>query len=285
MIMADSMKIRDIKKRSSAMFRKCWAESAFISLLQMGIQLLLYALLILAGIFTGAHEGKSILPVFTSFSPAFIASAVILILSTYILTAPLWVGIKWYFWHASEGNVMPVSSVFAGYRTTECALRFIKLKLITDMRRLTPLTAAVIFIAVDISLTKKMLLLYGESGASGILIKTGCTAVCLGIIIMYLISGMRYVPVGYLLADNPDSSADSIIVLSRKLVAKKYAGMFMLYVSFAGWYISCLMGFPLLVLIPYMHMTTAVFVHSCMERQDLTEEETAETEKESLTVG
>ena len=180
---------------------------------------------------------------------------------------------------------MPVSSVFAGYRNAECAARFIKLKFFTDLRRITPLTAAVIFIAVDISLTKKMLLFYGENGASGILIKSGCAAVCLGIIIMYLIWGMRYVPVGYLLADNPDSNADSIIVLSRKLVAKKYAGMFMLYASFAGWYVSCLLGFPLLILIPYMHMTTAVFVHSCVDRQDPPEEENLETEMESLTVG
>lgn len=267
------------------MFKKCWAESAFISLLQTGLLLLLYVMLILAGIFTGAHEGKTILPVFTSFPPAFIASAVLMAIGYYIFTAPLSIGIKWYFWHASENNAMPVSSVFAGYRNAECAARFIKLKFFTDMRRITPLTAAVIFIAVDISLTKKMLALYSGSGASGILIKSGGAAVCLGIIIMYLISGMRYIPVGYLLADNPDSSADSIIVLSRKLVARKYPEMFLLYVSFAGWYASCLLGFPLLVLIPYMYMTTAVFIQSCMEQQSIPNREIKETEKESLTVG
>ena len=55
-IMAAMTGIRDLKKRSSELFRKCWAEAAFISLLQMGLFLLFYAGIMLLGIITGALQ-------------------------------------------------------------------------------------------------------------------------------------------------------------------------------------------------------------------------------------
>lgn len=87
--MAAMTGIRDLKKRSSELFRKCWAEAAFISLLQMGLFLLFYAVIMLLGIITGALQTGSILPKFNSFPPNFIIGSVILILIYYISTAPL----------------------------------------------------------------------------------------------------------------------------------------------------------------------------------------------------
>ncbi len=268
------------------MFRECWAETAFISLLQTGIILLLYTLMLLAGIITGAHDGKTVFPVFVSFPPVFIASVAVLVMLYYIASAPLCIGVKWYYWHAAEGNVMPVSSIFAGYRSNECALRFIKLKLLTDMRRATPLVIALLFIIVDISLTSKMVVLYGDNNAANLIIKLFGAAVFLGIVILFFISIMKYIPAGYLLADNPDLTADSVISTSKQLVSKKYAELFFLYMSFIGWYASCLLVFPLIILAPYIHMTTAVFIQSCMNRSDEPVQENADAEKkESLFVG
>lgn len=286
--MAAMTGIRDLKKRSSELFRKCWAEAAFISLLQMGLFLLFYAVIMLLGIITGALKTGSILPKFNSFPPNFIIGSVILILIYYISTAPLMLGIRWYYWHAAEENVMPVSSVFAGYRSTEYALSLIKLKVITDMRRLTPAIISAACMAVTISITKK-LLTYPMSDMGVFLVKAGCVVVCGGLILFFLISGMQYVPVGYLLADNPDAGADNIIKLSKKIVSKKYAYMMMLYASFIGWYVICIAGFPVLGLIPYLHMTSAVFINDSIEQinSEITPEsiENEQKQKENMPVG
>ena len=286
--MAAMTGIRDLKKRSSELFRKCWAEAAFISLLQMGLFLLLYAVIMLLGIITGALQTGSILPKFNSFPPNFIIGSVILILIYYISTDPLMLGIRWYYWHAAEKNVMPVSSVFAGYRSTEYALSLIKLKVITDMRRLTPAIVSAACMAVTISITKK-LLTYTLSDTGAFLIKVGCAVVCGGLILFFLISGMQYVPVGYLLADNPDAGADNIIKLSKKIVSKKYAYMMMLYASFIGWYVICIAGFPVLALIPYLNMTSAVFINDSIEQinSEITPEsiENEQKQKENMPVG
>ena len=245
-------------------------------------------MIMLLGIITGALQTGSILPKFNSFPPNFIIGSVILILIYYISTAPLMLGIRWYYWHAAEKNVMPVSSVFAGYRSTEYALSLIKLKVITDMRRLTPAIVSAACMAVTISITKK-LLTYTLSDTGAFLIKVGCAVVCGGLILFCLISGMQYVPVGYLLADNPDAGADNIIKLSKKIVSKKYAYMMMLYASFIGWYVICIAGFPVLALIPYLNMTSAVFINDSIEQinSEITPEsiENEQKQKENMPVG
>lgn len=289
MIMAVMTGIRDLKKRSSELFRKCWAEAAFISLLQMGIFLLFYTLIMVLGVITGALQAGTILPQFNSFPPEFVIGSLILVLVYYISTAPLMLGIRWYYWHAAEENVMPVSSVFAGYRSTEYAMSLIRLKVITDMRRLTPAIISAACIAVTVSLAKK-LLTYPMSDMGVFLVKAGCVVVCGGLILFFLVSGIQYVPVGYLLADNPDAGADNIIKLSKKIVSKKYAYMLVLYASFIGWYVICIAGFPVLVLIPYLYMTTAVFINNSIEQinSEITPEELekeAEQQKENAPVG
>lgn len=60
------------------------------------------------------------------------------------------------------------------------------------------------------------LLTYQMSDTGAFLLKVGCAVVCGGLILFFLISGMQYVPVGYLLADNPDAGADNIIKLSKR---------------------------------------------------------------------
>lgn len=123
----------------------------------MGLFLLFYAVIMLLGIITGALQTGSILPKFNSFPPNFIIGSVILILIYYISTAPP------YAWNtlvllARSGEKCDARiMVFAGYRSTEYALSLIKLKVITDMRRLTPAIISAACMAVTISITKSCL--------------------------------------------------------------------------------------------------------------------------------
>ena len=65
--------------------------------------------------------------------------------------------------------------------------------------------------------------------------------------------------------------------------------MMMLYASFIGWYVICIAGFPVLGLIPYLHMTSAVFINDSIEQinSEITPEsiENEQKQKENMPVG
>lgn len=65
--------------------------------------------------------------------------------------------------------------------------------------------------------------------------------------------------------------------------------MMMLYASFIGWYVISIAGFPVLALIPYLYMTSAVFINDSIEQinSEITPEsiENEQKQKENMPVG
>ena len=89
--------------------------------------------------------------------------------------------------------------------------------------------------------------------------------------------GLKCVPVGYLLAENPDSVVADIFVLSENLVKKNALGLMSLYMSFIGWFLACLPAFPVIVLLPYFNVSMSIFLRNCLE-EDEKAPQTAERE-------
>lgn len=274
------MKTNEIKTRARELLRSCFAESAFISILNIGIFLMTYLLIIIAGRVTGAHTAETLFPVFNSCPPSFIIALCVILAVSYFLSAPIYYGSKWFFWQAAAGNTMPASSVFAGYSSTEQFKLCIKLRFLSDIRRLPYIlifgTAAV----VELILAKRILL-QGASGSAAALIYAGLVIVAVGVVYMCFCAGLRCVPVGYLLADNPDAVVADIFELSEQVVKKNAGRLMKLYISFLGWFIACLPALPLIILIPYFNVSMAVFLRSCLEE---TEEQEGAAPKEKVTV-
>ena len=114
-----AMTTKKIKSEAKRLLMTCFAESAFISMLNIGIFLITYLLIILAGRLTGAHTAETLFPVFSSCPPLFIIALCVILAVAYILSAPIYYGTRWFFWQAASGNNMPASSVFAGYSSSE----------------------------------------------------------------------------------------------------------------------------------------------------------------------
>ncbi len=67
--------------------------------------------------------------------------------------------------------------------------------------------------------------------------------VCL--IVPGIMLAMKYYMVPYLLADNPDISAKEALGLSADITKGHIGELVMVYVSFIGWYIICIVSFTL----------------------------------------
>ncbi|MBQ7784025.1 MAG: hypothetical protein IJ368_08660 [Oscillospiraceae bacterium] len=280
------MKIRDIKSAAYGRLSKCWAECAFITLLHIGVVIAVYVLLLLIARFTGIHTAPSVLPEFNSMTPVFIAVSLIVMAVAYIALSPLFLGIRWYFWQASGGTVMPVSSVFAVYSSDEQTKRCIKLRLMIDIRKLVLLFAAVTVAFMGISLAERLQKMWAGNIAVEVFINGGCAVLVAGVMLLYIVVGMKYLPAGFLMAENPDASVSEVMELCERIVGKKYTYLLALYCSYAGWYAACLLVFPILFIIPIMYMTTAVFIRESLRDIGFSRDDSAaETEKELQPVG
>lgn len=262
-----AMRTREIKLRARKLLRGCFAESAFISMLNIGLFLITYLLIIIAGRVTGAHTAETLFPVFSSCPPSFILALCVILAAAYFLSAPIYYGSKWFFWQAAAGNTMPASSVFAGYSSFEQFKLCIKLRMLSDIRRLPYIlifgTAAV----VEAILARRMLS-QGASSSTAVLIYAGFAVVAVGVVYMCFCAGLKCVPVGYLLADDPDAVVSDIFELSEQVVRKNAGRLMKLYISFIGWFIACLPAFPVIILIPYFNVSLAVFLRDCLEKRE-----------------
>lgn len=262
------MKIGTVKKTAYGCLKKCWAESAFISMLNAGIFCAVYILVFLIARFTGAHNYDTVMPAFSELPPRFLIAVLIVLTCAYIACAPLYFGVRWFYWQAAEGQIMPLSSLFACYSSSETIFRCIKLKFSTDIRKFILACAFGTLALLEFFLARQVWDYSGQSKAAGIALISGCVVVTVGIEVIYSVLTMKYIPVGYLMADSPYSGTREILDMSRSIVSKKYTYMCIMYFSCIGWIASCFFVFPVLVVQPIMHMITAVFIRDSLKSAD-----------------
>lgn len=265
-----AMTTKKIKFEAKKRLMTCFPESAFISLLNIGIFLITYLLIILAGRLTGAHTAETLFPVFSACPPSFIIALCVIFAASYILSAPVYYGTRWFFWQAASGNNMPASSVFAGYSSLEQFSLCIKLRALSEMRRLPYILVFGTAVIVEAFLAKRMLSGSGGGENAG-LIYGGFALATVGVIYICFCAGLKCIPVGFFLADDPDAVVSDIFELSEKIIKGNAVRLMKLYISFIGWFLVCLPAFPVIFLLPYFNMSLAVFLKDCLaENRDKT---------------
>lgn len=276
-------KITEIKKRAYSLFKGCIAEAAFISLLSAGVFCVVYVMVILAGRLTGAHTAETVMPFFSSCPPLFLISMVLIVLSAYIASAPLFFGVKWFFWQVTGGKMMPVSSIFACYGSRKSVLRCIKIRLAADLRK-AAMAAALTLIGAAVIILAKILRPMCSNMFFAYLLHIGCALVVLCLVILYLIGASKYAAIGYIMADDPDLSTNDVLKQGKKLAEKKHAEVIMIYICMGGWLISCLLVFPALAVYPLMQMVTAVFIRDNLDSLRSSDENAPKEGKEHILV-
>ena len=141
----------------------------------------------------------------------------------------------------------------------------IKLRVLSDMRRLPYILIFGTAAFVEGVLAQEILSV-GSDTVTEIFIYTGLVLVAVGVIYMCFCAGLKCVPVGFLLADNPDGVVSEMFVLSESLVKRNMMDIIKLYISFIGWFLSCLPAFPVIILMPYFNVSMAILLRDCIEK-------------------
>lgn len=259
-----AMTTKKIKSEAKRLLMGCFAESAFISMLNIGIFLITYLLIIVAGRITGAHTADTLFPFFSACPVSFIIALCVILIAAYILSAPIYYGTRWFFWQAASGNNMPASSVFAGYSSAEQFSLCVRLRVLSDIRRLPYILVFGTAVIVEAFLAGR--LLAGSGGGNAAFVYIGVAIATVGVVYICFCAGLKCIPVGFLLADDPDAVVSDIFELSEKLIKGNAGRLMKLYMSFIGWFLICLPAFPVIILLPYFNMSLAVFLKDCLAR-------------------
>lgn len=83
-----------------------------------------------------------------------------------------------------------------------------------------------------------------------------------------IVAAYRYSMAPYIMAENPTISAKQAVEESKKLMSGKKASLFVLHLSFIGWWILSALSFGIgfIWLIPYMYASETAFYLDCTNR-------------------
>ncbi|MGN1088952.1 MAG: hypothetical protein ACI4Q6_01005, partial [Huintestinicola sp.] len=262
--------VSEVRRKASGAFKNCLAECCFLSLMDSGIKSFLFVLIMLVGINTDAKPFERSLGFFERFPVTFLAISAVILLASYLLGAPLFFGVRWFFWQASGDNgVMPISSVFACYSDRKSVFRCVLLRIKMDASRLFPVMVLAGTVVLDLILGGKLIRASGALGVK-IAVIAGSSVIIIGVVLLLLADSVKHILVGFIMASNPDDSAKEILAVSRKTVNKSYSSMLMLYLSLFGWLASCLLVFPVLFVKPFLLMITAVYFRETLADDEKT---------------
>ncbi|MGN0665263.1 MAG: hypothetical protein ACI4KF_01920 [Huintestinicola sp.] len=253
------MTVKEYKGDSIRLLSKCWGEASFILIVNLCGPLISYLTIILIGSLAGIHDPSSIMPVFTEIPVWFAVTAAAILILTYILTAPVYFGTRWFFRYAARGKFMPVSSVFASYSSKASFKKAVSIRLYIGFRKLAYLIPCAAAVALESDISHRLQTYYtGET--AGLLFTLGMAVFIFCVVVIYFMMTMKYIPVGFLIIEDPDSDLHATLSRTRSIIIRKRRRILNIYASFAGWFLSCLLFFPLLFVYPYVLMTLALFI-------------------------
>ena len=274
MMKMNTAKIRNIKAKSTDVLRNIWAETFMTGMLIMGVAFLTALAVIITARLMGFCTVSSLYEGGAR-TGLFLALAAVILIISYFCSVPLYFGIRWYFWQAANDNVMPICSLFSCYASPSSVMRCVKLKLAIDLKRLAVFAVLSVPAYIEIRLARYLWSVSGQSLPVHIALAGGCAVVTLCLFALYLVLTARYIPVGYFLADEPDSSTSEIIEKSINTVKKKFASLMLTYLSFRKTILSALLIMPVIFLIPYFYIITALFIRECVSESTPSEDDTA----------
>lgn len=264
--------IGKIKKNARLLLRGNLAKGAAVTLIFLGVLVLFkgvetLCLLILDAFgISAAAQGiggiGTLLSQLPLVSPINIAATVVVILLASFVIAPLYVGIKGWFYRLSEGQTVPVSAIFEPFSHAKTFFKSWFLMLDIFLRSffwiyLCVLPGALLGTTGFALLTARLALKNGEligSLAAILGIILGILGLILGVVIV-----LRYSIAPYLLCEDMTRSARYAIRTSVRYMRGNQGRMFGLLLSFVLWTLFSGLILPTLYAFAYLQASTAIF--------------------------
>lgn len=210
--------------------------------------------------------------------PVWIASAITAVIaaSLWLAVAPFAYGVRWYRIQQVRGNAVFARSMFSCYASLKKMLQVLKLNSMLTLRRIPSFLLIFGAVAAEFFLT-------GEAGKTAGLDSTlyavlsalvplsAAVGVCL-----FAALTLKYAPVPYLYALEPDCSPKELISKSKRLMRNNYRYVIETMLSLSGWLLPCVLVFPIVFIFPYAQMVYTAAINEIItqeERNGVTENE------------
>lgn len=183
---------------------------------------------------------------------------------TLISITPIYVGVKWWFFHSSRGEINPINSIFIGYSDLRIFFKMLALKTLVFIIKLAVSLPFIICI-LGISVLLKRINAAGGSntGAIVLLIFLAILTVCFIVLAVYF--SLNYCLVDYIYMLNPDMKIINIITVSTFTMHNNKGKIIKLGLSFLPWLALVIFVFPVFFISAYYTMSFTVLVNNIMK--------------------
>lgn len=261
-----------IKRNARLLLRTGLARGAAVTLILLGVLLLFKALetLVLLVLDTlgisaavwgtgGLYDILSTLPLA---SPANLAATCCVLLLASFVTAPLYIGIKGWFFRLSGGAPAPVGAVFEPFARARMLFKSWLLAADIFLRSFfwlyLFLLPGVLLGGTGFALLTARLAVPNAELLGTLAAVMGGLLSLLGLVLGVL-AALRYTLGPYLLADDPAISVRRAIKLSVRYMRGYQTRMLGFYLSFVLWGLLCVLVLPLLYVFPYQQASLAIY--------------------------
>ncbi len=278
--------IGKIKKNARLLMRGNLAKGAAITLVLLGVVLLFKGMetvcilvLDMLGV-SAAVQGigglDKVLSELPLLSPVNIAATVIVLLLSFVVTAPLYVGIKGWFYQLSGGPPVPVSEIFAPFSHARSFFKSILLMLDIFLRSffwiyILVLPGALLTTTGFALLTARLTLANGE--LIGMLAAALGVLLCVIGLVLGAVIALRYSLAPCLLAADMSRSQRYCIRTSVRYMRGNQARMLGLLCSFLPWAVFSVLILPALYAFPYVQSSFAIFARYLIQRGTMQDEQ------------
>lgn len=208
---------------------------------------------------TFEKNGLSIFSDPAKIMPSLIVSAIAAIVGFLIFT-PLLYGEKYWYLKIANAQSPHVSALFEFLRSFKRYCKTLATRINIFLRIIC---FSILFLAPGIGLTVYFAhtINFLQATYFEILLMIACAALCIAGLWLLLMVWAGYFLTPYIIVQYPESSIRSAIKISLALMKGHRIRLFLLYLSFIGWVLLCILILPLLYVVPYMNATCARFAH------------------------
>ena len=202
----------------------------------------------------------------TNISAVSLVLSLIMTIGSFIVVTPLNLGVTQWYYSLSEGESEDILSIFGCFSNRRMFFRSLLLRANIVVRSL--LWAVVYFLIPGLFLGVSMW--YGVNGPDNNAYLLGTMGMIfsfmLGILmsVFYMITIQKYFLARYYLLDG-ETSVHQALKMSRRVSRGKREQIFLFKLSYAGWFLTCLLVVPVLYVFPYYQMSALLYARFLME--------------------
>lgn len=260
------MTIQAINTKTVDTIKTGWPEFCFIVLITTGFFAFAVTMVITIGQLTGVHTEVRTIPVFSSFSPRFIISSAIFLLAQYLAYVPFYYGIRWFYYQAACGTIMPLASLFSCYSSWKVIKRCLYMKFRTDLAGLIRLLPGTVLIGGTLY---GICSFYGNEDPfnhpQAVFVITVVTIAAL-ILSFFLCIDIMYVP--FIFTMDINVPASDVLKTSRRIVSISGYTIPKLCASTLPVLLIAPFVFPMMFFIPFFNFSMAVSLKGTIDEQE-----------------